>query len=40
MSEANIASATTKKGEARGKYLPAEVRNLYKNAQEWPTTIH
>lgn len=39
MSEIDIAAATTK-GEAREQYLPAEMHNLYKNAQEWPTTIH
>jgi len=33
MTEINIAAATTM-GEARGKYLPAEMRNLSKNAQE------
>jgi hypothetical protein len=33
MGEINIAAATTK-GEARGKYLPAQMRNLYKNAQQ------
>jgi hypothetical protein len=39
MSEINSAAATTK-GGARGKYLPAKMRNLYKYAQGWPTTIH
>jgi hypothetical protein len=38
MSAISITAITTK-GEARRKYLPAEIRNLSKNAQEWPATI-
>jgi hypothetical protein len=38
MSAISITAITTK-GEARRKYLPAEIRNLSKNAQEWPTMI-
>jgi hypothetical protein len=38
MSAISITAITTK-GEARGKYLPEEIRNLSKNAQKWPTTI-
>ena len=33
-------AAATIAGGARGKYLPAEMRNLYKIAQGWPTTAN
>lgn len=38
MSAINFTAITTK-GETRGKYLPAEIRNLSKNAQELQTTM-
>jgi len=39
MSEISIAAAIIK-GDTRGKYLLTEMRNLYRNAQKWLTTIH